>query len=667
MAATTTPLTIAQGGRLYGKLSSWDAYAPVSTAALVLTLASTVLAAFPSPLPGFSDDPAKVASLMRWALWMMNSPPRTRETDTELSVAAPSQFFFSETISQLERHIACASVDHLVGASQRTPIHGPAAGHPLHMIQDVNFKTLKATNVDASTDGGGSKQIADWRRLLLGRLLACLTRKATNLVLPITCPRASAPEGLTSAQTIPEEYEYLAVCAWLSIKEVGLLLGSLVNAVPVPSPNQKRGRWVMAEKGIKEAGDLCMHIMLSSRHRGALEKSVPSLVPPAHMATKSAGEWGILIETEVAKIKRMKMSVFRSVKLETSDLDLPDECVVGIGIPGLSIYDPVSHLLGKNCGAFPTGTCTRSASPVNSCTLTTTAETGAIKFLTLEGVEMASIMEDYMFWLREDSWDRSLLSFHKGEIVTIISRDASGWWKGKIEDKVGQFPKDNVEVLILKPGSTGKDYAESPRAPSLKQRLMNGGLASSDESEQSGGVAKPTEMKGVARMNSRAYYQQLNSSGGLADTDTRTVYAPSSNVKRYPLAEYATKHFNIEERTKEEKINPTPGMTAADVLTTYSDSPLKCPLHKGLDEASVKIVIDISQLQFRLLERKRAQEHQRTAASAVLFRNGKFGHEGKKAKKKRTLVPEFEVLGWRSSDGGPRMAVLKRERPAVER
>ena len=107
-------------------------------------------------------------------------------------------------------------------------------------------------------------------------------------------------------------------------------------------------------------------------------------------------------------------------------------------------------------------------------------------------------------------------------------------------------------------------------------------------------------MKGVARMNSRAYYQQLNTpSGGLGDsTDprVRTVYAPSSNVKRYPLAEYATKFFNIEELTKEEKINPKPGMTAADVLTTYSDSPLKCPLHKGLDEASVKIVIDISVL-----------------------------------------------------------------------
>jgi hypothetical protein len=35
--------------------------------------------------------------------------------------------------------------------------------------------------------------------------------------------------------------------------------------------------------------------------------------------------------------------VFRSVKLETSDLDLPDECIVGIGILGLSIYDPASQ------------------------------------------------------------------------------------------------------------------------------------------------------------------------------------------------------------------------------------------------------------------------------------------------------------------------------------
>jgi hypothetical protein len=98
--------------------------------------------------------------------------------------------------------------------------------------------------------------------------------------------------------------------------------------------------------------------------------------------------------------------------------------------------------------------------------------------------------------------DRSLLSFHKGDIINIINRDSTGWWKGKIggmsrplanrvrwcavasparddsrfcflvTDKVGQFPKDNVQVLILKPGTTGEEYIDSPRAPSLKQRLM---------------------------------------------------------------------------------------------------------------------------------------------------------------------------------------------------
>jgi hypothetical protein len=68
------------------------------------------------------------------------------------------------------------------------PIHGPLLAIR-YMIQDINFKAL--------TD---KKQIADWRTQL-ERLLTCL-RKATDLVLPIVS--AISPEGLTSAQTIPE-------------------------------------------------------------------------------------------------------------------------------------------------------------------------------------------------------------------------------------------------------------------------------------------------------------------------------------------------------------------------------------------------------------------------------------------------------------------------------
>lgn len=104
-----------------------------------------------------------------------------------LHLVAPAQYFFSEVITQLERHIASASAD-LVAASQRMPIHGPLLAIR-YMIQDVNFKTL-----------ADKKQIADWRAQL-ERLLICL-RKATNLVLPVVS--AISPEGLTSAQSIPE-------------------------------------------------------------------------------------------------------------------------------------------------------------------------------------------------------------------------------------------------------------------------------------------------------------------------------------------------------------------------------------------------------------------------------------------------------------------------------
>ncbi len=53
-------------------------------------------------------------------------------------------------------------------------------------------------------------------------------------------------EGESDIEYGTPQGQYLAVCAWLSIKEVGLLLGSLVNAVPVPSPNQKEVSTLLA-------------------------------------------------------------------------------------------------------------------------------------------------------------------------------------------------------------------------------------------------------------------------------------------------------------------------------------------------------------------------------------------------------------------------------------
>ncbi|ELR25404.1 uncharacterized protein ACA1_293050 [Acanthamoeba castellanii str. Neff] len=52
-------------GRLYGKLSSWDAYAPVSTAALVLTLWDDIDSAAPQRLHGARRLPLAPARLLR--------------------------------------------------------------------------------------------------------------------------------------------------------------------------------------------------------------------------------------------------------------------------------------------------------------------------------------------------------------------------------------------------------------------------------------------------------------------------------------------------------------------------------------------------------------------------------------------------------------------------
>jgi hypothetical protein len=56
--------------------------------------------------------------------------------------------------------------------------------------------------------------------------------------------------------------------------------------------------------------------------------------------------------------------------------------------------------------------------------------------VALQGVEISSLCEDYLFWLREDSEtavalqdytvaDKNLLSFTKGQKIQIVSRSNS--------------------------------------------------------------------------------------------------------------------------------------------------------------------------------------------------------------------------------------------------
>ena len=147
-----------------------------------------------------------------------------------------------------------------------------------YLLQTVPFK-----NVSDETE------ITNWRIIFEG--LLDRLQQIENVALSLVS--AASPEGYTSAETVPEfegqsldgddeegmggasfvgpHGQLLAVCAWLSIKEVALLLGSVIDTIPLPLPNQQNV--LLTEKSVERAGVQYMHILLTSRHRGAIEKS----------------------------------------------------------------------------------------------------------------------------------------------------------------------------------------------------------------------------------------------------------------------------------------------------------------------------------------------------------------------------------------------------------
>jgi len=95
-----------------------------------------------------------------------------------------------------------------------------------------------------------------------------------------------------------------------------------------------------------------------------------------------------------------------------------------------------------------------------------------IELLTSRGSEIFQLVRDYGFNLRLSSSqckaiadyeidDKNLLSFQRGDIITIIEKDdqtGSGWYSGMVQkDKKGKFPADLVEIIIPIENELSKD------------------------------------------------------------------------------------------------------------------------------------------------------------------------------------------------------------------
>ncbi|NXC40362.1 SH3R2 ligase, partial [Penelope pileata] len=61
---------------------------------------------------------------------------------------------------------------------------------------------------------------------------------------------------------------------------------------------------------------------------------------------------------------------------------------------------------------------------------------------------------------RNKSENKDCLSFHKGDIITVISRVDGDWAEGKLGDKVGIFP-----VLFVEPNTTARQLLQSSGSP----------------------------------------------------------------------------------------------------------------------------------------------------------------------------------------------------------
>jgi hypothetical protein len=102
------------------------------------------------------------------------------------------------------------------------------------------------------------------------------TREVIEVAMKVVADLA--PEGYSSgSHDCSDNTTYqgrtgqlLTTCSWLSVKEVALFLGTLVTVVPLPTPS---GHHLISYQQIKAIGQLFLHILISTRHVGAIEKS----------------------------------------------------------------------------------------------------------------------------------------------------------------------------------------------------------------------------------------------------------------------------------------------------------------------------------------------------------------------------------------------------------
>ncbi|KAL7986807.1 hypothetical protein Chor_013090 [Crotalus horridus] len=288
----------------------WDFFSTGNTLALlsclqdstneIRELASELLISyFPPALPG-----STAVALFGWALEAVSSPrvqeseagavvmksllpkldshilrPSSLETEKERSVPCKYLSFLEHLLNLLQKHFVTASCDLLL-AAHTTPIHGVILGlrRCLLEIPDVVSSMLEG-------------QKAPHWRLFFQRLVMTM-RDISNLLLSVLQSNQAPStdqhnmgnaissfiqlgKGLEEEREedlilLSEDHSLILTCCWVSVKEIGLLLGGLAEKV-LPQPLSAGCEPLLPLQIVNVASKVFQDILLKCRHWGAVE------------------------------------------------------------------------------------------------------------------------------------------------------------------------------------------------------------------------------------------------------------------------------------------------------------------------------------------------------------------------------------------------------------
>eukprot|EP01125_Pyxidicula_operculata_P005603 TRINITY_DN1966_c1_g1_i1.p1 TRINITY_DN1966_c1_g1~~TRINITY_DN1966_c1_g1_i1.p1 ORF type:complete len:2017 (-),score=539.79 TRINITY_DN1966_c1_g1_i1:25-6075(-) len=271
------------------------------------TGAFDILKKLSAPFPGYTT-PDKVEFLVSQTLRRINSP-RMRECESAcLSVGILMQkyvqeaswlinisaddnkitvnpnpsgqekeqrmiYFINSFINIVNSHLKVAKTD-LVKASMYYPMHGPLMAIR-YILSNINFN-----------DKLNLSQHKEWRDVVQRIIATAADVQATMWTYTHYITYRATVDGgseepildpmQSSSTRVAGQSQAISICAWMCMKEVSLVLGTLVEQVPLPKKQQTEEP-ILSIDQIEKIGNTLLEILLSVLHEGAIEKTFTGL------------------------------------------------------------------------------------------------------------------------------------------------------------------------------------------------------------------------------------------------------------------------------------------------------------------------------------------------------------------------------------------------------